>query len=838
MKPLAFAPTLTPPDLLTARQKQAQILTAHPLMGHSISSGASKPLFGAVANDTVTLTKPTESSTVTPRDVSHPGELKFATDSGKTAIYATSEVAFPGYPSSGGLGIVSAQTPSALNNFYGKDVRVIMPASSIVESLIKDPKEGWQDTHETIKLHVPWADYQKDYQGDREAEFKVYQKTFDDYKVPTYAIVSHSKIINPYEFASNTPNHYVGISDIPNDKLPKQFKSFMDVYTKDLDQGNNQVMLLVDQALAELAKRLDPTKYTKSEASQLRQFDQKLDHWIVNDWITGPMDCMKELPKDVGVTFITHNTYDKTVPKEAAQAFGLPRTSLLQSAMEKADVVIVNNDFLKTCTETKFLDIQKRDGVKDTMAQLAPDRVFNMYHGYGEEFNPHTNPVLKGDVNLTPKRYELNHFVAKHGPKEVKSNAPIPQKKDWGFSELTPYQAPAHLSKTFSKPIVQQVLQPLRPTVIPLEPTFKDHFIAALQTVLSVLSLGFYQPVPLAKKFDALNVKQHEAAQVTYTADVQRAQANYAIGADRSITTDEAKHLLAWKQQNKTSLQKWLGLKPDPQAVMFVSTSRLDVAQKMGNVVMNTLVPFMESHPHAQFVGIYDYNGNNEANNRLLAEAGAKFPDRFRVLPFDMNTSKLIVSAGDFSLMPSAYEPYGTGQLQASAMGCLPISNDVDGLHQSVSDPSQNRPYMPKPGEPEHQPVESYGQTGFFINRITGEDWLNVCGRVDEAEKRLKKGETLSVEHVAKQLKGTDKLTWLSAHDGLNQAMEKAYTVRLHHPEQFALMAKNGMDFVLNEHSWESVAGLYNAPLAKAMAMAQQRQATSGGDSDKPVSSS
>lgn len=52
---------------------------------------------------------------------------------------------------------------------------------------------------------------------------------------------------------------------------------------------------------------------------------------------------------------------------------------------------------------------------------------------------------------------------------------------------------------------------------------------------------------------------------------------------------------------------------------------------------------------------------------------------------YDEKLAHQLYAAGDFLIMPSRFEPCGLSQMIAMGFGCVPIVNDVDGLHDSVT---------------------------------------------------------------------------------------------------------------------------------------------------------
>jgi glycosyltransferase involved in cell wall biosynthesis len=774
-----FAPLVSQP-LQPVRQQgvtpqQANALPADRFNRSQLAAPASVA-FGEVATAEATL--PAKHPDVP----NHVHTMAFAHDSGKNGLYFTTQIMLPGYPSGGGLGVVSAQTPMALNKYYGKDVRPVLIATKDFDLAMK-ANGGWQDTGEVITVDVPWKD-KPDYFGDKHLDYKVHQYTDPASGLQVYALTSHNKVALP---ALNTPNareNYVGVSDLPAD---------YNCYSPSVANASNAVTVLDDLAMTELGNRLDPTRYTPAEGSTLKQFDGKVSNWIVNDWLTGPMDALniaapdklKHRPDDVGMTFIVHNRYDKTIDKDTAKAVGLETPSLLNESIKNADVVLVDPNFMDTMQHTEFLAKTGQPELKTVLAGLDKDNIFRLHHGYGDEFNPFANPTLAGQTQFTPKVYQAQSFLANKIENRAKTqNLPL-NFSQWGFSELAPLPQPA------GKTIV---------------PKFEGAVprMTAHHGVRSLLDVA-------------------KDAEVDKTREAQ-AQKVFKAGEHRTISQAEANHLLAWKSQQKEALQQWTGLKQDPEAVVYSWTNRFDAFQKLFDVMVDELPAFMAANPKAQFVTCADYNGNTPRFNTFLAKLKQDYPDRVALMPFDVNAQKLVSSGSDFSILPSLYEPYGTAQLQAMVEGAIPIASDIDGLRTTVCDPAVA-------GAEKPQPSWAYGQSGIMLPYTDPTDLVGTFSFREQAVEKHKKPEANDWNYttlVDKMKASPDSKhaaeVWTTLHNNFRQALDRSMHLAAD-PNQHALVMKNGMDFMQEQHNWETIAQLYLPAFAKAEQVAQQRQA-------------
>jgi starch synthase len=70
----------------------------------------------------------------------------------------------------------------------------------------------------------------------------------------------------------------------------------------------------------------------------------------------------------------------------------------------------------------------------------------------------------------------------------------------------------------------------------------------------------------------------------------------------------------------------------------------------------------------------------------MFSAIGAEFYDQARVyIKFDDPLAHRIFAACDILLMPSLYEPCGTGQMAAMRYGCVPLVRAVGGLADTVT---------------------------------------------------------------------------------------------------------------------------------------------------------
>lgn len=138
---------------------------------------------------------------------------------------------------------------------------------------------------------------------------------------------------------------------------------------------------------------------------------------------------------------------------------------------------------------------------------------------------------------------------------------------------------------------------------------------------------------------------------------------------------------LTIKTQNKTKLQKTLGLKPDPKVFFLGMVSRLD-PQKGIDWAIEVLPRFLgEGAVQAVILGTGD-PAYEKAAKELSRRHGKSFK---AVFEFNDPLAHQIYAASDGFLMPSRFEPCGLGQMIAMRYGALPIVAQTGGLADTVT---------------------------------------------------------------------------------------------------------------------------------------------------------
>ena len=153
---------------------------------------------------------------------------------------------------------------------------------------------------------------------------------------------------------------------------------------------------------------------------------------------------------------------------------------------------------------------------------------------------------------------------------------------------------------------------------------------------------------------------------------------------DRYLVKNYTVDTLENKAYNKSDLQQQLGLKTDPDTVLFGAITRLAV-QKGIDIILEAIGNLPDQNFQLAMLGA----GDSSLQKQLEALAAAN-PTRFAVVfGYDEQLSHKIEAGADAFLMPSRYEPCGLNQMYSHRYGTLPLVTRVGGLADTVIDPDQ-----------------------------------------------------------------------------------------------------------------------------------------------------
>lgn len=147
---------------------------------------------------------------------------------------------------------------------------------------------------------------------------------------------------------------------------------------------------------------------------------------------------------------------------------------------------------------------------------------------------------------------------------------------------------------------------------------------------------------------------------------------------DRTLYRPYSFNKLGAKSENKTYLQKKIGLPVDRNLPIFCTTSRVTF-QKGFDLILKIMPALLKLDLQLVFMG----DGNKEYI-APIKKLQKKYPSRIVWLPFDQKKENLLYAASDFFLLPSVHEPCGINQLIAMRYGCIPIVREIGGLYDTV----------------------------------------------------------------------------------------------------------------------------------------------------------
>jgi starch synthase len=182
---------------------------------------------------------------------------------------------------------------------------------------------------------------------------------------------------------------------------------------------------------------------------------------------------------------------------------------------------------------------------------------------------------------------------------------------------------------------------------------------------------------------------------------------------DKALTKPFTIETLDSRIENKTALQKEVGLTIDPDTFLVGMVSRL-VEQKGLDLILQTLDRFL-AYTNAQFVVLG--TGERYYENQLW-ELASRYPGRMATyLLYNESLSRRIYAGSDAFLMPSRFEPCGISQMLAMRYGCVPIVRRTGGLVDTVS----------------HNDPQNKAGTGYCFDRYEPLDLYTCMVRASEA---------------------------------------------------------------------------------------------------------
>ncbi len=152
-------------------------------------------------------------------------------------------------------------------------------------------------------------------------------------------------------------------------------------------------------------------------------------------------------------------------------------------------------------------------------------------------------------------------------------------------------------------------------------------------------------------------------------------------GKDEHLVHNYNRRNLTKKLDNKTELQKQLGLPVDAAIPMMGMVSRL-VEQKGLDIILASMSKLLKRPLQMVFLGT-----GNSVYEKALKEWAHRHADKMAVIiGYNEKISHQIEAGADMYLMPSNFEPCGLNQLYSLRYGTLPVVRNVGGLADSVFD--------------------------------------------------------------------------------------------------------------------------------------------------------
>lgn len=160
----------------------------------------------------------------------------------------------------------------------------------------------------------------------------------------------------------------------------------------------------------------------------------------------------------------------------------------------------------------------------------------------------------------------------------------------------------------------------------------------------------------------------------------------YDPSTDKEIPATFSKFDLSGKAKCKEELQKELGLKVDPDAMLIGMVGRL-VSHKGLDLVRAVCDRIMEDNVQIAILG-----SGESAFEGFFRYMQDKYPERISfVCGFVPTLARKIYAGADTFLMPSKSEPCGLAQMLALRYGTIPIVRETGGLKDSIKDIGSGR---------------------------------------------------------------------------------------------------------------------------------------------------
>ena len=156
---------------------------------------------------------------------------------------------------------------------------------------------------------------------------------------------------------------------------------------------------------------------------------------------------------------------------------------------------------------------------------------------------------------------------------------------------------------------------------------------------------------------------------------------DYNPATDPGLVANYNFNSLHLRTKNKIQLQKMFKLPENPKIPIFSTLSRL--SEQKGYHLILKILPTLMRHN----LQIIIFGGGDKWFETEFRKATKKYPTKFAAnLTFTRKHSTRVLAGTDFIMMPSRFEPSGLPQLEGMRYGAIPISHQVGGLADTVTD--------------------------------------------------------------------------------------------------------------------------------------------------------
>ncbi|NDD29994.1 MAG: glycosyltransferase [Proteobacteria bacterium] len=345
-------------------------------------------------------------------------------DSGRNGLWVTVELA--PFAVAGGLGQVSETAPEVLNQYLGKDVRVMMPHLRPLKNSgldfdrtgVTTTLTGFDGTAETFELlqcarpgkPVLYTIENEKYFGSQDLLYTPRDKAVPGIGEDALfkSVMMYNRAASAFIPALDGDKQAAQRAALPTARpaAPQSEASRPSGKPVGETEGRGRVRELFARAVARLMPSLNKTEKAGCDeqpaAPSVERFDGKLDFLIAHDWLTSPMfnELDPQHAEGLGKIFFLHNTYDEArdldyacrVNGLKAPCAGATTYSPLRIGLEKADAVIGNAFYVERLTSGLVGDSAF---VGALQAQRDAGRVFDMHHGLSDQYSPRDNPNLR-----------------------------------------------------------------------------------------------------------------------------------------------------------------------------------------------------------------------------------------------------------------------------------------------------------------------------------------------------------------------------------------------------------------------------------------------------------